>query len=162
VFNALAYTKKVTDQSLTISLSTLNPLMEAFMLGEKVLEEKGKVTGKRVLETTPHPKIETSFEAQGSILGLEHRTIGTYWSVMQPTGQLYGEGSGIAITSEGVATWKGGGIGRLNERGGVTYRGAIYYQTTVERLLRLNSVAVIFEYEVDANDNTTSQAFEWK
>lgn len=132
------------------------------MLGEKVLEEKGKVTSKRVLETTPQPKVETSFEAKGTILGIEHKTIGTYWSIMQSSGQLYGEGSGIVITKEGVATWKGSGVGRMNERGGVTYRGAIYYQTTVERLLRLNSVAVIFEYEVDAEDNTNSQAFEWK
>jgi hypothetical protein len=76
------------------------------MLGEKVLEEKGKVVSKRVIETSPQPKIEITFEASGSIFGLEHRTIGTYWSVMQPNGQMYGEGNGIVMTKEGVGTWK--------------------------------------------------------
>lgn len=132
------------------------------MLGEKILEEKGKITGTRVLETTPQPKVETSFEARGTLLGMEHRTIGTYWSVMQPSGTLYGEGSGVVMTKEGVATWKGSGAGKLTERGGVMFRGAIYYQTGVERLLRLNGLAVIFEYETDENDNTRSVAFEWK
>jgi hypothetical protein len=64
--------------------------------------------------------------------------------------------------SEGVGTWKGSGVGKFNEKGGVTYRGAIYFQSGVERLLRLNSVATIFEYETDANDNTITEAFEWK
>ena len=132
------------------------------MLGDKVLEEKGKVTSKRVLETTPRPKMEISFEAQGMLLGMEHRTIGTYWSVMQPSGVLYGEGSGVVMTKEGVATWKGSGAGKVNERGGTSFRGAVYYETKVERLLRLNGIAVIFEYETDENDNTISKGFEWK
>jgi hypothetical protein len=132
------------------------------MVGEKILEEKGKVTSTRVLETSPQTKVETTFEAQGTLLGIEHRTIGTYWSVVQPSGILYGEGNGVVTTKEGLATWKGSGAGKLTARGGVSYRGAIYYQTTVERLLRLNGIGVIFEYEVDENGNTTAVAFEWK
>jgi hypothetical protein len=132
------------------------------MLGEKIVEEKGKVTARRVIETHPQTKVETSFEAKGTILGLEHQTIGTYWSIIQPNGLMYGEGNGLAITKEGVASWKGSGVGRFNERGGISYRGAIYFQTTIERLVRLNSVAAIFEYDTDANDNTTAQIFEWK
>jgi hypothetical protein len=132
------------------------------MLGEKILEEKGRVTSTRVLETTPQPKVETTFEAQGTLLGIEHRTIGTYWSVIQPSGIMYGEGNGVVTTKEGLLTWKGSGAGKLTARGGVSYRGAIYYQTTVERLLRLNGIAVIFEYEVDENGNTNAVASEWK
>ncbi|MCI0444354.1 hypothetical protein L0244_03295 [bacterium] len=132
------------------------------MLGEKILEEKGRVTGTRVLETSPQPKVETSFEAQGTILGVEHRTIGTYWAVIQPSGTLYGEGNGVAMTKEGVLSWKGSGIGKFKEQGGISYRGTIYYQTTVERFLRLNGTAVVFEYEVDENNNTSSIAYEWK
>jgi len=132
------------------------------MLGEKVLEEKGKVTVKRVLETTPQAKVETTFEARGTILGIEHQTIGTYWSHIQPSGLMYGEGSGVLMTKEGGATWKGSGAGKMNERGGISYRGAVYYQSSVPRLQRLNGIAVVFEYEVDANDNTSSQGFEWK
>jgi N-acetylmuramoyl-L-alanine amidase CwlA len=132
------------------------------MLGEKVVEEKGKVTSTRVLESMPQTKVETSFEAQGKILGIEHRTTGTYWSVIQPSGTLYGEGNGIAITKEGMATWKGSGAGKFTETGGVIFRGAIYYQTNAERLLTLNGLAVVFEYEVDENGNTKSIGFEWK
>jgi hypothetical protein len=132
------------------------------MLGEKISDEKGKVTSTRVLESMPQTKVETSFEAQGKLLGIEHRTIGTYWSVVQPSGTLYGEGNGIAITKEGMATWKGSGAGKFTERGGVMFRGAVYYQTNAERLLALNGLAVIFEYEVDENGNTKTIAFEWK
>ena len=132
------------------------------MLGEKLVEEKGKITSTRVLETTPQPKLETTFESRGTLLGMEHRTVGTYWSVIQPSGAVYGEGSGVVMTKEGVATWKGSGAGKFTEHGGVLFRGAIYYQTGVERLLRLNGVAVIFEYEADENGNTSSVGFEWK
>jgi hypothetical protein len=132
------------------------------MLGEKVVEEKGKVTSTRVLESSPQTKIETSFEAQGKILGIEHRTIGTYWSVIQDSGTLYGEGNGVLMTKEGTASWKGGGAGKFLENGGVQFRGAIYYQTKVERLLRLNGLTVVFEYEADGNGNTNSFGFEWK
>jgi hypothetical protein len=131
------------------------------MLGEKILEEKGKATVRRVLESFP-PKVETTFEAQGKLLGIDHRTIGTYWSVIQPSGTLYGEGNGVVMTKEGTASWKGQGAGKFTERGGVQFRGAIYYQTTTERLLRLNGLAVIYEYEVDENGNTGAVAFEWK
>ena len=132
------------------------------MLGEQVGEERGKVISKRVLETTPHPKVEITFEAKGKILGIEHQSLGTYWSVMQPNGFLYGEGSGLIMTKEGTASWKGSGVGRMTERGTVSYRGAVYYQSNAERLRRLNGVAVVFEYETDENDNTTSKSFEWK
>ena len=132
------------------------------MLGEKVIEEKGKVTSTRVMESFPHTKIETSFEAQGKILGIEHRTIGTYWSIVQDSGTLYGEGNGMLMTKEGTASWKGGGTGKFLENGGVQFRGAVYYQTKAERLLRLNGLTVVFEYEVDGNGNTNSFGFEWK
>jgi hypothetical protein len=38
-----------------------------FLLAKKVLEEKGKVVSKRVIETSPQPKIEITFEASGTI-----------------------------------------------------------------------------------------------
>jgi len=132
------------------------------MLGEQIAEERGKITSKRVLETTPQPKVEITFEAKGKILGIEHQSLGTYWSVMQPNGFLYGEGNGLVMTKEGNASWKGSGVGRLTDRGTTSYRGVLYYQTNVERLRRLNGVAVVFEYETDENDNSSSKSYEWK
>ncbi len=62
------------------------------MLGEKLGELQGKVTGQRVLSSEGSgPKMETSFEIRGAILGVEAAMLGTYWSTVRPDGSLYGE-----------------------------------------------------------------------
>ena len=107
--------------------------------------------------------METTFQATGSILGVGHRTTGTYTSVMRPDGTLYGEGQGIVMNSEGGgATWVGSGVGMIKNDGSVSYRGAIYYQTSAAKWTRLNGVAAVFEYEVDPQGNARSQIWEWK
>ena len=134
------------------------------MQGEKIAEESGKVTSQRVLPNPDGgPKMETSFQASCTLLGAKATNRGTYWSVVRPTGTLYGEGQGIVIGEEGdMATWIGQGVGTMKKDGGVTYRGAVYYQTSSTKWSRLNSVAAIFEYEVDAQGNSRSQSWEWK
>ena len=135
------------------------------MLGELLSEARGKVTGYRVLPSEGQgPKVEVSFQASGKVLGIEVTEIGTYWSVVRPGGVLHGEGQGFIMTKEGeMATWSGQGVGRFTGKGrAVSWRGAIYYQTASQKLARLNGVAVIFEYEVDENDNTHAKLWEWK
>ena len=134
------------------------------MLGEKIGEEKGKVTVRRVLASAGGgPRMETTFEASGSILGVGHKTTATYASEMRPDGTLYGEGQGIAMSSEGGgATWVGSGVGTIKADGSVSYRGVVYYQTSVAKWTRLNSVGAVFEYEVDPQGNTRAQFWEWK
>ena len=134
------------------------------MQGEKIGEASGKVTSRRVLANPGGgPKMETSFEASGRLLGVEGTETGTYWSVVRPDGSLFGEGQGILMGKGGeLATWVGSGVGTIRKDGGVSYRGAIYYQTSSAALLRLNTVAAIFEYEVDAQGNSRSQLWEWK
>jgi hypothetical protein len=44
----------------------------------------------------------------------------------------------------------------------VSYRGAVYYQTATPKWSRLNGVAAVFEYEVDAQGNTRAEIWEWK
>jgi hypothetical protein len=76
---------------------------------------------------------------------------------------LYGEGQGVVMGQGGeMATWVGQGVGTLKKNGSVSYRGAVYYQTTSPTWLRLNSVAAIFEFEVDAQGNSKSEIWEWK
>ena len=53
-------------------------------------------------------------------------------------------------------------MGKLLRGGAVSYRGAIYYSTASPKLARLNTVAAVFEYEVDANGNTHTKQWEWK
>ena len=61
-----------------------------------------------------------------------------------------------------MATWVGQGVGMIKKDGAVSYRGAVYYQTTSQRWARLNSVAGIFEHEVDAQGTARAQIWEWK
>lgn len=46
--------------------------------------------------------------------------------------------------------------------GTVSYRGALFYSTASPSLARLNSVATVFEFEVDAEGNTHTKSWEWK
>ena len=134
------------------------------MLGEKIAEGRGKVTTRRVLQNpSGGPKMETSFEAAGKLLGVEFKETGTYWSAVRPDGTLYGEGQGILMGKKGeMATWVGQGMGTIKEDGGVSYRGAVYYQSSSEAWLRLNRVASVFEFEVDAEGNSHAELWEWK
>ncbi|MEW6363670.1 MAG: hypothetical protein AB1714_03415 [Acidobacteriota bacterium] len=134
------------------------------MLGENLGTETGKVTSQRVLPNPGGgPKMETSFQGTGTILGVPTTDVGTYWSVLRPDGTLYGEGQGVLMGKGGeVATWVGQGVGTFKKDGAISYRGAIYYQTASSRLSRLNGVAVVFEYEIDGQGNTRSEVWEWK
>ena len=135
-----------------------------FMLGEKIGGTSGKITSQRVLPNLGGgPKMETSFQADGSLLGINVKETGTYWTVVRPDGTLYGEGQGVMMAKDGkMATWTGHGVGTTKKDGTASYRGALYYQTTPTRLSRLNKVALLFEYEVDAEGNTRSEYWEWK
>lgn len=134
------------------------------MQGDKIGEESGQVTSQRVLPNPGGgPKMETSFLTSGTILGTSHTTRGTYVAAVRPDGNLFGEGQGIVMSKDGdMATWVGQGVGTIKKDGSVSYRGAIYYQTSSAKWSRLNSVAAIFEYEVDAQGNTRAQIWEWK
>jgi hypothetical protein len=60
-------------------------------------------------------------------------------------------------------TWSGQGIGRLTGQGtSSSWRGAIYYKTSSQQLVRLNSVAAIFEHEVDGEGNVHNLVWEWR
>jgi hypothetical protein len=134
------------------------------MLGERIGDESGKITLRRTLPNPGGmPQVETSFEAAGSIFGTRHRTIGSYTSMMRPNGTVFGEGQGVVMSEQGeAASWVGQGIGTFGKDGSISYRGAIYYSTAAAKWARLNNVAAVFEYEVDAQGNTKAQIWEWK
>jgi hypothetical protein len=135
------------------------------MLGEQISEMTGQITGMRVLPDEGHgARVEASFQQSGTLLGVHVNDMGTYTSVTRPDGTLFGDGQGVTMTEDGeMATWRGQGVGRFTGRGGaVSYRGAVYFQTASERLARLNSMAVVFEYETDESSKTTVKDYEWK
>jgi hypothetical protein len=133
------------------------------MLGELIGESRGKRTGRRVLSVDNGFKVEVAFESNGKLLGIDAMEIGTYGSESRPDGTLYGEGHGVIIGADGNnATWKGQGVGKFVGGGAVSYRGAVYYSTASPKLARLNAVAAVFEFDVDAEGNTHSKLWEWK
>lgn len=134
------------------------------MLGDLIGEEQGQIVLRRVLPSDGQgPKVEISFQASGKLLGSDVTSLGTYWSVVQPNGALYGEGQGVIMTAQGdVAQWTGAGRGNFTQQGGVSFRGAIYYQTTSEKFASLNTVAVIYEHESGPDGSVVTRNWEWK
>src|SRR3954462_2021525 len=116
-----------------------------FMLGEKIGEISGKITIQRVLPNLGgDPKMETSFQATGSVLGTDIKDTGTYSTAFRPDGTQYSEGQGMMITKDGkTASWTGHGVGVRNTDGTATHRGALYFQTIPEEWSRLNKVVVL-------------------
>jgi hypothetical protein len=133
------------------------------MLGEQISESRGKRTGRRVLATDGGLKVEVSVEDSGKVFGIETNGIVTYWAQTRADGSLYGEGQGVLMTKDGdMATFKGQGVGRFTGGGAVSYRGAVYYSTASAKLTRLNTIACVFEFDVDADGNTHTKMWEWK
>jgi hypothetical protein len=134
------------------------------MLGERIGEDNGKVTSQRVLAAVNGAaRVETSFQATGSMYGVATTDIGTYVSSMRPDGTLFGDVNGVLMGKGGeAATWTGQGVGTMKKDGSISYRGAVYYQTASQTWSRLNSVAAIYEYEVDPQGNTKGVLWEWK
>ncbi len=132
------------------------------MLGEQIGETRGKRLVRRVLSSDPL-RVEVTFEDSGKVLGIDTNGFGTYTSQVRPDGMIYGEGEGAFMTKDGEAvTWKGSGLGKFKEGGAVSYRGILYHRTTSQKLARLNTTAVVFEYEVDAKGDTSTKFWEWK
>lgn len=136
------------------------------MLGNKILECEGKMTNRRVLSSDGAlPKVETSFEIAGTVLGQNAKVMVTYWSTVRADGTLYGEcpGQGLVMTDGGdIATFRATGSGRFaNRSGAVAFRGALYHETVSEALAALNGLAVVFEWDVDEGGNASLQGWQW-
>ena len=135
------------------------------MLGEMIGEEQGKITAVRVLPSNGQsPQTEVSFQTTGQLVGVQATHIGTYVSTLMPTGVFNGTGQGMVVTQDGdTATWTGSGVGIPKGKGfAASWRGAIYFQTSAQRLAGLNKFATIFEFDIDENGNTTGKLWEWK
>jgi len=131
------------------------------MLGAQIEEGRGKRTGRRVISTDPHFKIEATVEENTRLLGHDGVNIITYTSTTKPDGSVHGEGEGVFATLDGqLVKWRGVGVGRFGEGGAISYCGAVSYTTASEKLAKLNGVAGIFQWEIDAQGNTHSKMWE--
>jgi hypothetical protein len=112
------------------------------MLGDKLGEEEGKITGMRVISVKNGiPQVEITFQSRGKLLGIEFNNLGTFLSIPWPSRVLHGEGKGFLTTKDGeVATWSGEGVGRPGPSGAASWRGSLHLLTQSQKLARLNSI----------------------
>jgi hypothetical protein len=134
-------------------------------LGELIGEESGSVSSFRVTREGLGVKIETQFQATGKILGLDVVDYATYWAIMRPDGNFDGGSDGMIVASNGeAAAYSGKGVGHMLGRGGAaTWHGAQFCVSTGKTLGRLNSVATLFEFDIDETARKmTIKLYEWK
>ena len=136
------------------------------MVGDKIGEERGKVTSRRAL-TSGDPrylKLEISFESQATLYGMTCMGMGTYEVFERVPGQLYGVGQGMLRTQDGDgAIWNGHGVGTPTADGGVKFAASATYQASATgKLARLNHVLVLIEHTAAGDGSTRSTFTEWK
>jgi hypothetical protein len=128
------------------------------MLGELFGEFKGKNIGWRVL---PDGKIETTAQGTGMILGIDAFLLSTSVGTMA-NGLFTGEVTSVINTMDGdTVIMKGNAVGWPSGKGGTT-RAASLQTTQSQKLMRLNKVIGLHEYETDMDNNWTGKMWEWK
>src|SRR6476659_8406983 len=115
--------------------------------GDLIGEETGAVTAFRVV------KDESQFQGQGTMLGVPFVDYATYASVYRPDGNFTGTADGVIFTQEAeAASYTGTGVGHMLGRGGAaSWRGALYFFSASPHFAQLNSIAVLFEFEIGDN-----------
>jgi hypothetical protein len=134
------------------------------MLGDKIGEETGKVTSRRVLpgDDYRYVKLEISFESQATVLGVPCQNIGTYTIFERIPGQIYGEGQGILLAQDGSgAIWKGHGVGTARDGGTMAFAAAVAMQTNSPAWMALNSMMVVAEHTIDMEGNAHTGLWAW-
>jgi hypothetical protein len=136
------------------------------MLGEKIGEENGRVTSRRMLPGGDYRylRMEISFETELTIFGLSGSNIGTYEVFERIPGQVYGEGQGIIMTAAGdSAIWNGHGVGQMREDGTMAFAASVAFQADpASKLARLNSVLIAVEHRTGMDGSAHSELWEWK
>ena len=134
------------------------------MLGEKLGSIQGGTTNKTLPVEGSLPKFETTTEGSGTLAGVDVTNMATYSSEMRADGTLYGEcpNQGVIMTQDGIATFRASGIGTFTAEGGASFRGVVYFQAAAPSLARLNGIAVVYEWDVDADGHATWELWEWK
>jgi hypothetical protein len=136
------------------------------MLGERIGEGRGKITGRRVLRSGDprYLKLEISFESEGTVCGVPCREFGTYEVFERIPGQLYGEGQGVLHAQDGEsAIWTGHGVGTVTPDGDLRFAASVTFQAgAAGKLARLNSVLALVEHTAGGDGSTRSTLTEWK
>lgn len=133
--------------------------------GELIGEESGSVTAFRVVRDGFGVKVESQFQGQGTMLGVPFVNYATYVSGYRPDGNFSGTADGVIFTPEAeAASYSGQGIGHmLGNAGAASWRGAVFFFSASPHFIQLNSIATLFEFEIDETArNMTVKYYEWK
>ena len=133
------------------------------MLGDLIYEHRGKIMGQRVLDITVQ-KIETTISSSGKFNGIDVTNLITYWTIPRGQNVLYGESKGVIMTKDGeIGTYRSYGLGGFVSPGKARFRGCAFFNTqSNEKLVFLNNLIGVFEYETDEQGNTLGKVWEWK
>lgn len=132
------------------------------MLGDLIYEGNGKTIGIRMLDNKG--TMEMTLQEEGKILGIPCTIMSTLVSTHRPDGTQFSEGQGIMFTKDGdsasvniycVKIPKG-----IPPAGSV--RGTTFFYTESPKLARLNTIASIFEVELNEDMSYTVKDWEWK
>jgi hypothetical protein len=107
--------------------------------------------------------METTDRGTGTLCGVHVDVIATYIGTLRPNGTMEGSGTGVVMTGEGEsATFRATGVGTPARQGAISWRGALFFETTSAKLSRLNGIAVATEYAVDESGKSEGHFYEWK
>jgi hypothetical protein len=134
------------------------------MLGERIGEIRGHNIGMRILPDEGRgPRMEVTDRGMGTLYGVHVTSTGTYVTTMRSDGTIAGGGTGTVVTEDGeLATFKADGVGHFTRPGVMSWRGAMYYETTSSKLARLNGMTVVYETEIDESGKSEDHLYEWK
>jgi len=130
------------------------------MLGEKLGEASGQITGVRVL---PEGKMEITVQGRGMILGHDATDAGTYIQSVRRPGVLYGDGQFIDMTTGGsMFMWRGFGVGKpTGPVPAAKFGAAGSFPEATGDLERLMDVTAVIEFEIDAESKYHWICYEW-
>jgi len=134
------------------------------MIGEKVVEnERGRVTGMRVLEPGGGPAVELTFQTTLKLLGKDASNLGTVVSRPKAEG-MFAEGRGVVTTVDGeMASWVfSGPVTITGPMPAGSFRGSVFFTTNSPGLARLNNICSVVEAQADAEGNMTAELWEWR
>ena len=135
------------------------------MLGNNVGSISGPTTMKALPAVGGYPSFETVASGlSGTLAGAEVASFATYSATMRADGSFYGEcpNSGVILAADGVATFRATGIGSPTPEGGFSFRGVTYFDTCAPSLSSLNGIAIVYDWEVDADGVASWDLWEWK
>ena len=134
------------------------------MFGEKLGDVRGQNITTRILpDIGTGPRMEITDQASGTLCGVHVTSTVTYVGTLRANGTISGEGTGVVMTEDGEsATFRGAGVATFTRPGATQWTGALFYETTSQKLSQLNGIAVPFEYSVDEGGKSEAQFYAWK